>query len=244
MDFCVSHCVAWAPDIAGTEQWREWSQGGREAGIEGTPKAARVPPLMRRRLTRWGRLALEAGGEVAEQLHPDTPVIFSSRHGDTALTQELLRDLAKGEALSPTSFSLSVHNAAAGLFTITEKLTGPSLALAAGRETFAHAWLEAGAWLAEGHQQVLLLHAEEPLSGFYAQDADESELAVGAALVLTARAGTRVRFNACGAATGAQPAPRSLITEFLAWWFGGTQRLNYTGERLNWSWERQNDSVV
>jgi len=246
MDFCVSHCFAWAPpDICREEQWREWAQGTLVAATEGAPKAAKVPPMLRRRLTRWGRLALEAGGELAPHLHTDTPVIFSSRHGDTALTQLLLGDLAKGEPLSPTSFSLSVHNAAVGLFTIIEKITAPSLALAAGRETFAHAWLEAGTWLAEGAQQVLLLHAEEPLSGFYGDYADESELPVGVAILLDCKIGTRVSVNGRGTATAATTqSSRSLVEEFLAWWFGGMQSFNYTGERLVWSWERQDDAVV
>lgn len=201
--------------------------------------------MLRRRLTRWGRLALEAGGELAPQLQPDTPVIFSSRHGDTALTQQLLWDLATGEPLSPTSFSLSVHNAAVGLFTIIEKLTAPSLALAAGRETFAQAWLEAGTWLAEGATQVLLLHAEEPLSGGYSDYADEAEIATGIALLLSTTSGTPVRLTFRAPARPPESShPRSLVMEFLAWWFGDQTCLNYTGDRLVWSWERPCDRRV
>lgn len=240
---CVSRCLAWAPDLTTSDDWRLWAAGEKPSAQEGTPAAAKVPPMVRRRLTRWGRLALEVASELAEELQPETPVIFSSRHGDTERTQRLLRDLARAEPLSPTAFSLSVHNASLGLFTIAQHITAPSLALAAGRETLANAWLEAATWLSPATPQVLLVYVDEPLNGIYADYADEVDLPQGIALLLTAGHGQPVNLSFTPAAAvnlgaGTQAEPRSMALEFLAWWYGDQTDFSYSGERLNWTWSR------
>lgn len=237
-DVCVSRCLAWAPNLATDADWHAWALGTRAASCEGSPTASAVPAMLRRRLTRWGRLALQVASELADELDPMAPVIFSSRHGDTERTQQLLTDLANGEQLSPTAFSLSVHNAPLGLFTIVRQITAPSLALAAGKETLAHAWLEAATWLAQGAPQVLLVHADEPLAGFYQADADEQELPQALALLLTRDTGTRVNLTHAPNVEGVDPAPRSMALEFLAWWYGESAADQYAGDRLQWTWRR------
>lgn len=254
MDVSVSRCLAWAPDIVTPEDWRAWACGQQSASTDGAPAVGTVPAILRRRLTRWGRLALEVAGNMAQELTPTTPVIFSSRHGDSERTQQLLCDLAHSEPLSPTAFSLSVHNASLGLFTIVQQITAPSLALAAGKETFAHAWLEAITWLDQGAEQVLLVYADEPLAGFYQDDADEEELPLGLALLLTRTRGQAVTlgfsptFLTNDAATptddGAPPRSMSMALEFLRWWFGDQSAFRFTGERLTWSWVRGNDEAI
>src|SRR5690625_4576870 len=153
MDLFVSQFAAWAPGLERLGDWASWAEQAELPVSDAVPPVKSVPAMTRRRLTRWGRLALEVATSMQGALDAQTPVIFSSRHGDTHRTQKLLQDLAQGEPLSPTAFSLSVHNAALGLFTIIERITAPSLALAAGRDTLAHAWVEAQGWLAQGAPQ-------------------------------------------------------------------------------------------
>lgn len=241
-DVCVSRCLAWAPDLTTATDWQFWAQGQKASSGEGAPGARAVPAMLRRRLTRWGRLALEVATAVAPELDPAAPVVFSSRHGDTERTQQLLRDLALVEPLSPTAFSLSVHNASLGLLTIVQHITAPSLALAAGRETFAHAWLEAVTWLDQGAPQVLLIHADEPLSGFYEPDRDEDDLPQALALLLTRDEGQRVSVNFTPATTDMVAGSRSLALDFLAWWYGEQRAFTYVGDRLAWTWKRDDQA--
>lgn len=242
MDMRISRCAAWAPNLASEAEWQAWSRGERHLQGDAVPAASRVPAMLRRRLTRWGRLALEAAGQLTDSLGPDTPIIFSSRHGDTHRTETLLTDLAKGELLSPTAFSLSVHNAPLGLYTIVEQITSPSLALAAGRETFAQAWLEAYTWLQQGAAQVLLVHADEPLAAFYQPDADEAEAPLAVALLLSASEGEPVSLQWLPrSAASADPQPQPLA--FLQWWYRGEAQLSHQGERLCWQWQRGRQHV-
>lgn len=253
MDLFVSHCAAWGPGLETAEEWAENVEAPLIADSNAMPGARAVPAMTRRRLTRWGRLALEVATELDGYLAADAPVIFSSRHGDTHRTEKLLRDLAREEPLSPTAFSLSVHNAALGLFTIIRQIKTPSLALAAGRDTLAQAWLEAASWLHQGASQVLLVHADEPLADFYREDADEAEFPAAVALLLSAQPSPGARRvsldmgalpdglgqSSTGSTAADSTTESSMMTAFLVWWFGADSRLEFTTDRLSWTWERE-----
>src|SRR5262249_59695026 len=82
--------------------------------------------------------------------------VFASRHGALERTLELLDALARQESVSPTSFSLSVHNSTAGLFSIARTDRGAATAMAAGPDTLALSLLEGANLVAEGAEAVLL----------------------------------------------------------------------------------------
>lgn len=235
MNFYISQCHAWAPGIETPEQWQLWSQGQLQPAEAGMPPAKAVPAMLRRRLTRWGRMALETACACAGEVRANTPVLFSSRHGDTQRTYALLQDLAQEEPLSPTAFSLSVHNASLGIYTIVQQALGASLALAAGKESLAHAMLEAATLLHEGADQVLLVHTDDDLAEFYQPYSDEADMPLSVALLLNGSQGRKVELQWQPAARS--PEPESMSKEFLRWWFGDrNQPLNYSGSRLQWSW--------
>lgn len=80
---------------------------------------------------------------VCAQEYPLASFVFASRHGELQRTVELLHKLAQGEELSPTLFSLSVLNSAAGIFSIARGDHAPATAIAAGHESFGYGLLEA-----------------------------------------------------------------------------------------------------
>lgn len=240
----VSDVRAWAPGIETPAAWSIWSDNPCPVTSDERPAAADVPAMTRRRLTRWGRQALEVAGPCAKHLSAETPVIFSSRHGDTQRTLSLLESLAAGQTLSPNAFSLSVHNSALGLFTILHELQMPSVALAAGRETLAQAWIEAVTHLATGAPRVLLVHTDEPLGGPYTPFADEIDMPASVALVLERKPveGAVPVSLRCEADTGADDE-RSMLLAFLAWWFSFEPQMRYRTGGTTWSWGRR-DYVV
>ncbi|MDO6748506.1 beta-ketoacyl synthase chain length factor [Gilvimarinus sp. 1_MG-2023] len=218
--------------------WQGFSLEALPSGDD-KPAAQGVPAMTRRRLTRWGRQAMEVAEPLVPALAAGTPVIFSSRHGDTARTFKLLQDLARGEPLSPNAFSLSVHNSALGLFTILKDIHAPSLALAAGADTLAAAWQEACSWLASGSESVLLVHTDEPLHEFYQPFTDERDMPAAAAMLLsrTPQEGGRcLSLTMSGAQT-----PRtdvSMLASFLAGWFADAATITHTSNRHQWCWAR------
>ena len=240
MKVYVTCSLAWAPGLASAEDWSAWAVDAAPIDSDDKPAAQAVPAITRRRLTRWGRQALEVALNLETTPSIDAPVIFSSRHGDTERTLRLLEALAAGEPLSPNGFSLSVHNAALGIYTILAGVRAPSIALAAGRDTLAEAWIEAESWLATGAPEVLLVHTDEPLADFYRSDADEAELPAALALLLSAEPQRgAVPVTLTRQASSSSHLTRSMAWEFLAWWFGTGDSLHLPTERSSWSWRRE-----
>jgi hypothetical protein len=100
---------------------------------------------------------------VAGDLGP-MPSVFTSRHGEAVRTLPVLEDLAEGLPPSPTQFSMNVHNATAGIWSIARRDPSPSLSLAAGPETFGCGLVEAHAiHVAKPGTPVLLVHGDAPL---------------------------------------------------------------------------------
>lgn len=94
-------------------------------------------------------------------------MLCCSVHGEALRTYSLLQDVASGEALSPTAFGLSVHNAIAGQLSILNGIRSPALALAGGDYPLQVALLEAAAMLREGVPELVLIFCEEPLPEMY-----------------------------------------------------------------------------
>jgi len=121
----------------------------------GTADVAYVAPLYRRRLGRLARGMLHCAGRVCPE-PLDMRVVFASRHGEMERTVAVLQDLALGNEISPTLFSLSVHNSVAGLWSILKANRGPSTALAAGAETFVWGLLDAYSAIEEDPSKPVL----------------------------------------------------------------------------------------
>jgi len=114
------------------------------------------------------------------------PSVFASTHGDLAITDYVASTLASDpRALSPTKFHNSVHNAAAGYWTIGNGCTAPTTAVSAYDASFAQGLLEALSLLAAGHEAVLLAAYDAPAPGPLGEQARSTGL-LGGALVLVA----------------------------------------------------------
>lgn len=146
--------------------WQAWPT---PTGNADSPDVSSIPPLLRRRLNPLGRVAVSVMLPLFEQ-YGAMPIVFCSRHGDVAKTLGMLETLAQGEPLSPTAFSLSVHNALAGLFSIHRKSEQPITAIAAGAEELVPVLLECLGQLQNQAEHVLCVFCDEPLPEFYASD--------------------------------------------------------------------------
>ena len=123
----------------------------------------KIPPMQRRRLSSAAKCAfsLLRGFDKI-----DMPVIFSSYEGEINRCFELETALAKAEPLSPTSFSLSVHNAISSLLSIEAKNHNEILAISSFspvEDALQAAFLR----LNDGYERVLILAYHESISQSY-----------------------------------------------------------------------------
>ena len=129
---------------------------------------AEIPAGRRRRMGPMERLMARCVlGVLSEE--PAAEIILCSRYGNVEALEALLRSISAKEPLSPMTFSLSVHNAAAGL---VEQIRGDRTghtALAAGRDTLTAGLIEAYACLATAPDRpVALVFGDWPLPEIYA----------------------------------------------------------------------------
>ncbi|HEX4024023.1 MAG TPA: beta-ketoacyl synthase chain length factor [Steroidobacteraceae bacterium] len=137
------------------------SQGSYRRAATVIPALAVLPPAERRRSGRVVRVALAIGAEAVTAAGADPrrlPSVFTSSGGDGDNCHEICVTLAGSERqISPTRFHNSVHNAAAGYWSIAYGCTEPSTALCAYDGSFGAGLLEALAQLACGAEATLLV---------------------------------------------------------------------------------------
>lgn len=153
------------------------------------PAPQLLAPNERRRAPESVAVALEVAMAACQAAGRDPAhlsSVFVSTHGDVAITDYMGVTLASGDpgALSPTRFHNSVHNAAAGYWTIGTGCTAAATAISAFEASFAEGLLEAMAQLACGEDAVLLVAYDAPANGPAAELWNSRGL-LGAALVLT-----------------------------------------------------------
>ena len=180
VSFSIISSAAWAPGVETKDAWLAWADGKCAITPGREPSVKYIGPMLRRRAGFAAKMALEVAYQCLGNRN-DVPLVFSSRHGEASRSVALLSELAAGAPLSPTSFSLSVHNASAGLFSIARSDHANSAALAAGQSTVESAVVEACGLLADGAPDVLLIVYDCPLPEVYAafQDCAEQPYAWG-----------------------------------------------------------------
>jgi hypothetical protein len=90
--------------------------------------------------------------------------IFASRHGEITNTVKMLHYISSKTPISPTTFSLSVHNTVIGLLSIARSDHSSSTAISAGEDTLFAALQEAVGHLSKyPTKPVLVICADEIL---------------------------------------------------------------------------------
>lgn len=120
-----------------------------------------LPPAERRRLGLVVKLALSVGLQATSGagVKPDAlPAVFASSGGDGQNCHEICQSLSLDERMiSPTRFHNSVHNAAAGYWSIATRSKAASNALCAFDVSFAAGLLEAVTQVVVDQTRVLLI---------------------------------------------------------------------------------------
>lgn len=100
-----------------------------------------LPPNERRRASPAVRMAFRIAEELTKNIThraDELASVFSSSDGDLAIAHRICNALAEPSRLvSPTDFHNSVHNSAAGYWSIAANAKGPSTAISAFDHSFA-----------------------------------------------------------------------------------------------------------
>ena len=157
------------------------------------PQPSILPPNERRRAPDTVAVALEVAQAACVNAGCDpaqVPAVFASTYGDLAITDYMCGTLARAPlSLSPTRFHNSVHNAAAGYWSIATGCRQPYCALGAGQYTFAAGLFAAALQVCADQTDVLLVAYDIEARGPLARIAHSRGI-LGVALVLRAAPAT------------------------------------------------------
>jgi Beta-ketoacyl synthase, N-terminal domain len=143
---------------------REPTAWQRQATV--IPAPNRLPPAERRRAGNVIKASIAVADEALAACGLPAgglPTVFSSSTGDPMNCHLLCEALATAERLlSPTRFTNSVHNAAAGYWHIAAQSRQPSTSLAAFDASFAAGLLEAAVQVQATQAPVMLVACDVP----------------------------------------------------------------------------------
>lgn len=219
----VEGIAFWSPRLPSWDIARAVIRGEASALVASArPVPALLAPTERRRAPDTVAVALEVAAkacEAAGRPPADLPSVFASTHGDTAISDYMCATLAATPTLiSPIKFHNSVHNAAAGYWSIGTGSQAPYTAISAFEHTFGAGLLEAATQVACEDKPVLFVAFDIEAKGALGT-VTSSRGMVGAAVVLgpsTSAKGVRLMLQVrCGDATAITPAS-SPAAEYIA----------------------------
>ncbi len=220
----VESVAFWAPTLP---SWATARAAFRGEGELLEPPAKRpspelLAPAERRRAPDTVALALEVAAlAVREAGLPaaELPCIFTSAHGDLAVSDYMCATLAAQPGLiSPIKFHNSVHNAAAGYWTIGTACMAASTAVTAFEYSFAAGLLEALTQCRADARPVLLVAFDVQSVGPLATVTTSAGLLAAALVIAPARSDRSVAAFAASlvGGTSARPPLRSEAARSLA----------------------------
>ncbi len=184
---------AWGPGFANWEQLREHLLAPESATAlppATNPSPQVIPANERRRAPLPVKMAVEVSGQALAAsglASADVACVFGSGLGDTEITDYMCRELTTElKQLSPTKFHNSVHNAAAGYWTISTGCMKSANSIAAYQQTAALALLEGAIQCVQQNEPVLITLFDTPAHASYRQIFDCDQPFAAALLICPA----------------------------------------------------------
>lgn len=240
--FNIDAWSAWSESRCNRSEWLKWATDQKFVSEKLKPDVSMIPPMKRRRMSTLSRMALATAMEC---VHGDTrkPIcVFASRHGELTRTVKLIRAMAEEQDVSPTDFAMSVHNTAAGLFSIFTGNTLPSTTVVGQDSTLVSAFIEAIIYLDRfpRHPVLLVLFDEPlPLPLDHLPEAPEEASSIALLLSISEKPNLKIEQIAESYSDRSQSGKtRDDTVEFLRFFLGGQKEFQVAGENGIWRWTR------
>lgn len=179
------------------------------------PDTTAIPPMLRRRLNLLGKATASCALKLLGD-RKSIPMVYCSRHGDLSRSLSVLQENAEDLPVSPTNFSLAVHNAICGIISIDRKLNSNIVTLSSA-DGLVPMLLESIALLGESHSEVLCLAADVPPPEIYRSLDDlEPAHAFCAGFIVSSRHGQALQLENTSCKTAAPAASALDLARFMS----------------------------
>jgi hypothetical protein len=239
MEFGLEAWTALAPTLESKADWQHWLAHDQEITEQNVkPNLKHIPMMLRRRFDTIGKCAMGAVSQLCVD-EENIGSIFASQHGDIEVTLSLLEGIAKKEEMSPTAFSLAVHNAIAGLYSIVTKNTGNITAISAMQGHIASALFESIGQL-QTKERVLCVIYDATLPEVYAKTCCSNPFPYAIALIFSRNEGTTMSFEYSGESSQEESSAfentaKKDLQGFIAFLLGDNQHFSCESNGSSWS---------
>lgn len=241
---------AWSSEIGGPSNWGAQKDHEENSGQIFSPDVSLIPAIKRRRMSVLSKIAIstaldclnKSNNTKNESLSP--LCVFASQHGELERGMKILSSMVNVQEISPTDFSLSVHNTPLGLFSILTNNSQAATSIAAGGDTFAYGLLEACMQLeATPERQVLYLYFDQPLPEVI-REFDKSKLeSICIALLLSTPNDNSEKFSFTCKSSKVDVSSQSETTDFgrqfLDYYLSDKTSLTVGSGSKVWQWSRE-----
>lgn len=190
---------------------------------------------MARRLSSGSRLALDTALDLFSVHQPDA-FIFTCQHGELERNFRILSALSEKNDVSPTDFTMSVHNSAVGQLAIMLDSPTVSTSIAAGADSFHQGLIEAVALLNNGFERILLVDFEGTIPDFYTPHV-ETKWPYACAMIIEKGTALRCRMTP-PQVTRPQTTNLPQSIQFLLYWLSEDRQRVIDSRYTQWSWCR------
>lgn len=233
--FTIEKFSAWTSGLESPEQWREFFSNKYFEPTDSNADVSFLPAMQRRRLSPLARAAFHVANQCIDENKP-SPSIFCSIFGETQRTFSLVDCIAQKDDVSPMTFSLSVHNAISGQFTIFYNNTETTTAICPSDKGYLSAFAEAIGLLNEGAKSVLLVVYEENLPEFYHSSMKSVEQPTAMALLIKPPTADKENFiltHGTGSTETTLTKEVPALIELIRFFIQGEAELKQAGWQLN-----------
>lgn len=232
---------ALAPGLASADDWRLWCSNRMQQVPSGMPlpKCTAIPMMAARRLGNGSRLAVECGLQLYRKYPQTGAFVFSSRHSELKINHQILTCLATGQPVSPTAFTMSVHNSSVGSLSIIAKAPVVTSAVSAGRDSFMQGLFEVLSLFQSGVKTLLYVDFDDNIPACFLAAAPDNMADFPYACAYVLEAGNQLtgEMRAIRGGTDAvNPLPQSL--QFLQNLVNDNPGFEIASECCQWSWSR------
>jgi len=123
------------------------------------PNIKLIPAMLRRRLSTEAKAAVSFVMDLSGS--DRLPILWCSRYGSLARSARMMQSIADQVPMSPTDFSLSVHNAEAGIYSIAHLNKQPVIALSSAHDPLYNYLLEAQLMAQEEQHDVIVVLTDQ-----------------------------------------------------------------------------------
>jgi hypothetical protein len=239
LNLSVDKWAAWSPTKCTPADWLATAAGLPIDEREQQPDLSMVPAIQRRRMSSLTKMAISTASACITEDDQQPLCVFASRHGELTRTVKILETLVKSEDVSPTDFSLSVHNTALGLYSILNKNSLAATTIAAGDDTFGFGLLEACNLMARHQaQSILFVYFDEPVPAPLEKLLKAPGETICVALKLNNRPDNSINFEFSANHNKSGNSTQNMGVAFLEFFLSEKRDWKYSTPRFNWRWQK------